>query len=219
MAPPRAAMRSSSVALRLAVCMGLVASLLCTLLHYTVPAAFAQPSVGRPTPESRRQLLLAIGGGLAGISGTKEASAGELFALPEGKKTIAKFQKRVNEDTQEEFASSLKDLGPVTYMNNGCWNVKDASDGRKAKVVAGVIVYDPDACPKGEALIHAAGLGDFVPMTASTGPSKHKYYAGTFDPEVVISFKESVGKCTKLPKGGQDGITWQIANLERGGSC
>eukprot|EP00440_Ansanella_granifera_P011986 gb/GFBE01013024.1/.p1 GENE.gb/GFBE01013024.1/~~gb/GFBE01013024.1/.p1 ORF type:complete len:211 (+),score=57.50 gb/GFBE01013024.1/:1-633(+) len=206
---PRPAQRSSA-GLRVALCVGAVAAL-SALLHSA--GAFVQLS--RPSSETRRQLLLGVAGGLAGAANAAEAGAGELFALPQPKK---RNKKQI--DFRAIQASIGKDIGLLVGLNGACFEIPDKEAGKVARSSAGTIAYDPDApCGAGKAFIHSAGESEFAPMTAEAGPGKHKYYAAIFDGLVVDKYVSQVGKCFDIPQGGEDGISWEIANTGRGGMC
>eukprot|EP00403_Amphidinium_massartii_P006840 CAMPEP_0178384458 /NCGR_PEP_ID=MMETSP0689_2-20121128/7524_1 /TAXON_ID=160604 /ORGANISM="Amphidinium massartii, Strain CS-259" /LENGTH=186 /DNA_ID=CAMNT_0020004703 /DNA_START=34 /DNA_END=592 /DNA_ORIENTATION=+ len=66
-----------------------------------------------------------------------------------------------------------------------------------------VLVWDPDACKaKGEGFIHYAGSGNFVTMTAATGPTVHRYIAALFAPADVQQYQAFVGQCAAIPAPG-----------------
>eukprot|EP00930_Biecheleria_cincta_P055180 TRINITY_DN4152_c1_g1_i1.p1 TRINITY_DN4152_c1_g1~~TRINITY_DN4152_c1_g1_i1.p1 ORF type:complete len:221 (+),score=43.23 TRINITY_DN4152_c1_g1_i1:53-715(+) len=190
----------------------------------TWQSAFMQPRSAERKVSGRRQLFSVVATGLgAAYSATDSASALELFNT-EIKRTSQRggIEARKQAIPYDQRASQKlvgREIGEITTLKNTCWETDNI--GLKANPVSGVMVYDKNApCGEGEAFIHSAGPSDFAPMTAGGGPAKHKYTASTFDDaELVQQYKASVGKCAKVPKGGKDSISWEVANTERGGMC
>mmetsp|Transcript_10226 Transcript_10226/g.24547 ORF Transcript_10226/g.24547 Transcript_10226/m.24547 type:complete len:230 (-) Transcript_10226:130-819(-) len=175
--------------------------------------AFLEPS-GRTV--DRRQMLLASG--LAGMGYAQSASA-EVFGDVTTKRKPFKGDLNTPQ-AASALVGKARDIGPVFSQNGVCYEIENAQVGKVMPTKKGVIVYDPDApCGAGKAFVHAAGNGLFEPMTAGGGPGRHKYYAAIFDPELVTNYKESIGKCAGIPQGGNETVSFQIANVERGGKC
>jgi len=172
----------------------------------------------------RRQLFSAVASGIgAAYSATESASAVELFNTAPKKTSqrggIESRKQAIAYDQRELQKVVGRDIGELMFLKGSCWETDNT--GLKAETLPGVIIYDKMApCGEGEAFIHAAGSGDFAPMTAGGGPTKHKYTASTFeDADLVQQYKASIGKCAKVPKGGKDSVNWEVANTERGGKC
>lgn len=113
-------------------------------------------------------------------------------------------------------------LGRIMNIRDQCFEADEK--GFIARIsTSSVVVWDPDApCGAGKAFIHAAGQGEWSPMTASAGPTRHTYHAGTFiDGNIVGEFKFKIGQCAELPKADDfsDEITWEVASAPRGGKC
>lgn len=183
-----------------------------------------QPRSAERKVNGRRQLLSVVASGLGAASATDSASAVDLFNTAPPKKTSLRggIESRKQAIPFDQAAAQKivgRDIGELIFLKGSCWETDNV--GLKAMPLPGVIIYDKMApCGEGEAFIHAAGQSDFAPMTAGGGPTKHKYSAVTFeDTDMVQQYKASIGKCAKVPKGGKDAITWEVANTERGGTC
>lgn len=184
-----------------------------------------QPRSAEGKVNGRRQLLSVVASGLgAAYSATDSASAVELFNTAPSKKTSQRGGTEARKQAipyDQRAAQKIvgRDIGEIGFLKNSCWETDNI--GLKTETLPSVIIYDKMApCGEGEAFIHAVGMSEFSPMTAGGGENKHKYTAGTFDDlELVKSYKASVGKCAKAPKGGKDNVNWEVANTERGGAC
>eukprot|EP00439_Symbiodinium_sp_Y106_P051756 s3186_g6.t3 len=181
-------------------------------------------AVGRQ-PEAatnRRQMLVASG--LAGLGGFAQSASADVFGdvapkrMPfRGDMSTPQAQQALKRGSRS-FIGKARDIGPVFSQDGVCYEIDNDQVGKTMPTKKGVIVYDPDApCGAGKAFVHASGNGNFEPMTAGGGPGKHKYYAAIFDPELVTNFKDNIGKCADIPQGGNETISFEIANLERGG--
>ncbi|CAE7771797.1 Ttn [Symbiodinium pilosum] len=184
------------------------------LLRSLAQNAFLEPT-GRPADATgRRQMLVA--GGLAGMGFAQSASA-DVFGdvVPKRKP----FKGELNSPAaQQALVGRARDIGPVFSQDGVCYEIENAQAGKIMNAKRGVIVYDPDApCGSGKAFIHSAGNGLFEPMTAGGGPGKHKYYAAIFEAELVTNYKDNIAKCANIPQGGNETVSFEIANLERGG--
>jgi len=176
-------------------------------------------AVGRQ-PEAatnRRQMLVASG--LAGLGGFAQSASADVFGDVAPKRMPFRGDMSTPQ-AQQAMVGKARDIGPVFSQDGVCYEIDNDQVGKTMPTKKGVIVYDPDApCGAGKAFVHASGNGNFEPMTAGGGPGKHKYYAAIFDPELVTNFKDNIGKCADIPQGGNETISFEIANLERGGKC
>lgn len=174
--------------------------------------------VAKASEASRRQWLAnSLAGGVAITAGFAGDASAELFApkLPESKgfKPMSAAELKALQDEMGD------NIGRIAYLKNGCWETGPA--GKIATVSTDtVIVWDPDApCGEGMSFIHAAGRGNFAPMTAAAGPTTHTYYAATFEFPLVKDYKEKVGQCFTTPTQYENAISWEVASIERGGRC
>ena len=176
--------------------------------------AFIQPDAGRM---QRREMLAAgFTGGI--MAATPLSASAEIFGA--GPPPTRKPYKENLEDFKAMQVLIGQDIGPVSNQQGACYEITNADAGKIMSSTPGVLVYDPDApCGAGKAYIHSSGKGKFAPMTAAAGNGKHKYYAGNFAGKVIADYKELVGTCADIPQNGAETITFEIANLERGGKC
>eukprot|EP00435_Cladocopium_sp_Y103_P055148 s316_g18.t1 len=201
--------RRGSSFLHLAV-LGLVVGLLRFTQH-----AFIQPDAAGRTLQ-RREMLAAAG--LAGLAAAPGHASAEIFGA--GPPPTRKPYKENLEDFKAMQVLIGQDIGPVSNQQGACYEIANADAGKTMSPTPGVVVYDPDApCGAGKAYIHSSGKGKFAPMTAGGGKGKHKYYAANFAGKIVAEYKDFVGTCADIPQNGAETISWEIANVERGGKC
>lgn len=201
--------RRGSSFLHLAV-LGLVVGLLRFAQH-----AFIQPDAAERTLQ-RREMLAAAG--LAGLAAAPGHASAEIFGA--GPPPTRKPYKENLDDFKAMQVLIGQDIGPVSNQQGACYEIANADAGKTMAPTPGVVVYDPDApCGAGKAYIHSSGKGKFAPMTAGGGKGKHKYYAANFAGKIVAEYKDFVGTCADIPQNGAETISWEIANVERGGKC
>lgn len=171
----------------------------------------------------RRQLLsgtmvasVALGAALV----HEDRAAAEFLQPMDPKPTNYKKQELTPEQLQKQIQDEVgDDLGRIMNLKGQCFEADKV--GKVAKVSTDtVLVWDPTSgnCPEGQAFVHAAGRGKFVPMTSSKGPAKHSYYAATLE-EDFTQYKGKAGECITPPTSYQFDISWEIASKERGGKC
>lgn len=116
--------------------------------------------------------------------------------------------------------SAIGVVGEVRSLAGRCLQTSQAEGGKGATVEAKkIVVWDADApCGDGLSYIHyAPTAGAFMPMTAGAGPGVHTYRAAAI--ESYNDYGALTGRCAPTPVGGTGEISWQVANLDRGGSC
>mmetsp|Transcript_29050 Transcript_29050/g.66814 ORF Transcript_29050/g.66814 Transcript_29050/m.66814 type:complete len:196 (+) Transcript_29050:61-648(+) len=166
----------------------------------------------------RREAMAGIAGAVAGVASSESASALSIGPPRENKRPTGKVNDQGFQVMDMKYIDMLQgqNLGNVLELEGNCYNVK--SPGKLAKVASDlVVVWDPDGCSGDKSFIQAVGTkSEFLPLLPESGGRHTFHVAAVYN---VREYRSKVGQCAETPDDIADELLFQVANVEKGGSC